>query len=53
MPMWLRDWGDVMSSSAVAIGGCIAVKQMDEGARIAFILTSLDIDLKGVTRYLI
>jgi len=42
-----------MGKGAVAIGGGIAVKQMDEGARDAFILTSLDIDLKGETRYLI
>ncbi|MBA1341959.1 MAG: hypothetical protein C5S40_07435 [ANME-2 cluster archaeon] len=32
--MRLRGWSDVMGSGAVAIGGGIAVKQMDEGADI-------------------
>ena len=32
--MRFRSWGDVMGSSTVAIGGGIAVKQMDEGADI-------------------
>ena len=30
-------WGDVMGSGAEAIGGGIAVKQMDKGARVAVV----------------
>jgi hypothetical protein len=40
--MRLRGWGDVMGNGAVAIGGGIAVKQMDEGAGDTFMLTRLD-----------
>lgn len=39
--MRLRGWSDVMASSAVSIGGVIAVKQMDEGTGDAFMLTGL------------
>jgi hypothetical protein len=28
----LKDWGDVICSGAVAIGGGFAIKQVDEGA---------------------
>jgi len=41
--MRFRGWGDVMGSGAVAIGGRIAVKQMDESAGDTFILTRLNI----------
>jgi len=37
--MRLKSWSDVMASGAVSIGGGIAVKQMDEGAGDAFMLT--------------
>jgi len=54
---WYKDWNDfehkaadlwdnVMSSAAVAIGGGIAVKQMNENAGDTFILIGL-----GVTRH--
>ena len=47
--MRLRGWGDVMGSGAVAIGGGIAVKQMDAGAGDAFMLTGLGVaHLKAV-----
>ena len=47
--MQLRGWGDVMASGAASIGGGIAVKQMDEGAGDAFMLTGLDVTgLKAV-----
>jgi len=39
--MRLKGWSDVMASSAVSIGGGIAVKQMDDGAGDAFMLISL------------
>ncbi|MBE0523102.1 MAG: hypothetical protein IBX40_02025 [Methanosarcinales archaeon] len=41
--MQLKGWNDVMASSAVSIGGGIALKQMDEGAGDAFILTGLGV----------
>lgn len=45
----LKDWGDVIGSGAVAIGGGIAVKQVDEGAGDAFMLTGLGVaGLKAV-----
>lgn len=47
--MWPRGWGDVMASGAVAIGGGIAIKQMDVGAGDAFMLTGLGVTgLKAV-----
>jgi hypothetical protein len=47
--MRLRGWSDVMASGAVSIGGGIAVKQMDEGAGDAFMLTGLGVTgLKAV-----
>ena len=47
--MRLRGWSDVMASGAVSIGGGIAVKQMDEGAGDAFMLTGLGLTgLKAV-----
>ena len=47
--MRLRGWSDVMDSGAVAIGGGIAVKQVDEGAGDAFMFTGLDVTgLKAV-----
>ncbi|MBC2699567.1 MAG: hypothetical protein HF976_10420 [ANME-2 cluster archaeon] len=36
-----RDWGDVIGSSAVAISGSIAIKQINESAGDAFNLTGL------------
>jgi hypothetical protein len=44
--MRLKSWSDVMASGAVSIGGGIAVKQMDEAAGDAFMLTGL-----GVTAF--
>ena len=41
--MRLKGWSDVMPNGAVSIGGGIAVKQMDEGAGDAFMLTGLDV----------
>ena len=47
--MRLRGWGDVMGSGAMAIGGGIAVKQIDKGAGDAFMLTGLGVTgLKAV-----
>jgi hypothetical protein len=47
--MRLKGWSDVMASGAVSIGGGIAVKQMDEGAGDAFMLTGLGVTgLKAV-----
>ena len=47
--MRLRGRGNVMGSGAVFIGGGIAVKQMDEGAGDAFMLTGLGVtSLKAV-----
>jgi hypothetical protein len=37
--MRLKGWSDVMASGAVSIGRGIAVKQMDEAAGDAFMLT--------------
>ncbi|HUV82476.1 MAG TPA: hypothetical protein VMW53_05305, partial [archaeon] len=45
----LKGWSDVMASGAVSIGGSIAVKQMDEAAEDAFMLTGLGVTgLKAV-----
>jgi|GEM_PF-2387205 len=47
----LKDWGDVIGSGAVAIGGGFAIKQVDEGAGEAFVLTGLGVTgLKAVTQ---
>lgn len=47
----LKNWGDVICSGAVAIGGGFAIKQVDEGAGEAFVLTGLGITgLKAVTQ---
>jgi hypothetical protein len=47
--MRLKGWSDVMASGAVSIGCGIAVKQMDEGAGDAFMLTGLGVTgLKAV-----
>jgi len=47
--MRLRGRGNVMASGAVSISGGIAVKQMDEGAGDAFMLTGLGLTgLKAV-----
>ena len=47
--MRLKGWSDVMASGAVSIGGGIAVKQMDEAAGDAFMLTGLGVTgLKAV-----
>jgi len=40
--MRLRGCGDVKGSGAVAIGGGITVKQMDEGAGDSFMLARLN-----------
>jgi hypothetical protein len=47
--MRLKGWSDVMASGAVSIAGGIAVKQMDEAAGDAFMLTVLGVTgLKAV-----
>jgi hypothetical protein len=47
--MRLKGWSDVMASGAVSIGGGIAVKQMDDAAGDAFMLTGLGVTgLKAV-----
>ena len=47
--MRLKGWSDVMASGAVSIGGGIAVKQIDEAAGDAFMLTGLGVTgLKAV-----
>ncbi|MBW6481331.1 MAG: hypothetical protein K0B37_18035 [Bacteroidales bacterium] len=47
--MRLKGWSDVAASGAVSIGGGIAVKQMDEAAGDAFMLTGLGVTgLKAV-----
>jgi hypothetical protein len=49
LAMRLKGWSDVMASGAVSIGGGIAVKQMDEAAGDAFMLTGLGVTgLKAV-----
>ena len=49
MPCDLRDWVVVMGSGALAIGGSIADKQMDEGVGDTSMLTGLGVTcLKAV-----
>ncbi len=40
---YLKDRGDVIGSGAVAIGGGIAIRQVDEGDREVFVLTGMGV----------